>query len=429
MRIMHLPASFLPYYTGGKEVFVAHLAEELQNMGHHCMVVIHHDDRIPSEIKEYSYRNIRVKVLPSVSVSHEQYWKNEATFDDSFEKTLIEFAPDVVHFHDQSGGASLSHLRIVKRLGYKTLLTYHSPGQSCPQRALLNRSKNLCDGRLDIQRCSECLYVCRGLPLIAAQLLSRAHFSFDNIETNALKRFFMLPKLVHNFIDSFHETYLLHEGIQVHAHWVKDVLKLNKVDKNKIYYAELTIPDNEIENKTGISFSGKLKLVFIGRCTYIKGVHILIEAIKKLPRNFPVEVHFLGPYWGDTAYGRKMLKKIRGDIRFRAPILLAPNEVVSYMRRMDAVVVPSLWPETGPFVVLEAFRAGVPVIGSRAAGIAQRVQHMENGLLFEWGNASELADCIQFFYEKKSKGESFTISKLPSIKQMTRQILEIYQQL
>jgi glycosyltransferase involved in cell wall biosynthesis len=39
--------------------------------------------------------------------------------------------------------------------------------------------------------------------------------------------------------------------------------------------------------------------------------------------------------------------------------------------------------------------AGVPVIGSRLGGIAERIRHDIDGLLFQPGNAQELAQLIQ----------------------------------
>jgi glycosyltransferase involved in cell wall biosynthesis len=55
--------------------------------------------------------------------------------------------------------------------------------------------------------------------------------------------------------------------------------------------------------------------------------------------------------------------------------------------------------ETGPLVVLEAFAAGVPVIGSALGGIADKVRHDVDGLLVDpfdsveaW--ASTLSRCV-----------------------------------
>ncbi|MGC8824445.1 MAG: glycosyltransferase [Bacteroidales bacterium] len=431
MKIVHLPASFLPYYTGGKEVFVAHLATELQRMGHENRIIIHRDTLIPSSINHYEYQGIPVDVLPGVGISHTQYWQSEASIDDSFEQLLQQYRPDVVHFHDQSGGASLTHLRIVKRLGIKTLLTYHSPGQSCPQRALLYRGKYLCDGKLDVKRCSKCLYACKGIPPWGANILTRMGVLFENIENSSFKRLLSISSLVKRYIESFNEIYSLVDGVQVYAHWVEPLLTENGVNASKIFYATQAIPALTSKDilKPDLDIQSSLKLVFVGRCTYIKGVHVLIDAIKLLPKDFPVEVHFLGPYWDDTSYGRTMLKRIRGDRRFKEPMLLPPSEVLSYISSMDALVVPSLWPETGPFVVHEAFRAGIPVIGTRAAGIAERVEHLHSGLLFDWGNARQLADCIELMYRRKKKGELFSIPQLPDISAMANRMVQIYSSL
>ena len=51
------------------------------------------------------------------------------------------------------------------------------------------------------------------------------------------------------------------------------------------------------------------------------------------------------------------------------------------MRQYDVVAVPSQWLETGPLVVMEAFAAGVPVLGSNLGGIAELVRHGTDGLL------------------------------------------------
>jgi glycosyltransferase involved in cell wall biosynthesis len=43
--------------------------------------------------------------------------------------------------------------------------------------------------------------------------------------------------------------------------------------------------------------------------------------------------------------------------------------------------VPSQWLETGPLVVMEAFDAGIPVIGSALGGISELVRDGVDGLL------------------------------------------------
>ena len=62
---------------------------------------------------------------------------------------------------------------------------------------------------------------------------------------------------------------------------------------------------------------------------------------------------------------------------------------------MDVLVVPSVWYENTPFVVLEAFAAGVPVVASDLGGLSEVVREGENGCLFPAGDARSLGALLQ----------------------------------
>ena len=64
------------------------------------------------------------------------------------------------------------------------------------------------------------------------------------------------------------------------------------------------------------------------------------------------------------------------------------------LRRASLVILPSEWYENCPYTILEAFAAGKPVVASRIGGIPELVKDGHDGLLFEPGNATELANCI-----------------------------------
>jgi glycosyltransferase involved in cell wall biosynthesis len=57
-------------------------------------------------------------------------------------------------------------------------------------------------------------------------------------------------------------------------------------------------------------------------------------------------------------------------------------------------VVPSVWFENAPSVVLEAFSHGIPVIASRIGGLPEIVTTRSGSRTFAPGDASELADAI-----------------------------------
>ena len=63
-------------------------------------------------------------------------------------------------------------------------------------------------------------------------------------------------------------------------------------------------------------------------------------------------------------------------------------------RAADICVVPSLWEEPFGIVALEAMATGIPVCASRTGGL-QDIVTPETGLVFERGNAPQLADCLR----------------------------------
>ena len=65
------------------------------------------------------------------------------------------------------------------------------------------------------------------------------------------------------------------------------------------------------------------------------------------------------------------------------------------MADTDLLVVPSTWYENTPFVILEAFEAGVGVICSDLGGMVEVIEDGVNGFRFEAGNAEAMAGVIE----------------------------------
>ena len=70
-----------------------------------------------------------------------------------------------------------------------------------------------------------------------------------------------------------------------------------------------------------------------------------------------------------------------GERHLRRPATTA-TDLGKLMARIDWVVVPSIWWETGPLVVMEAFQHGRPVICSDIGGMSEKVTDGVNGLHF-----------------------------------------------
>jgi glycosyltransferase involved in cell wall biosynthesis len=94
----------------------------------------------------------------------------------------------------------------------------------------------------------------------------------------------------------------------------------------------------------------------------------------------------------------------RGDAQFVAELnerhqhpnieFLGHVAPATFFGSIDALIVPSLWDEPLPTVIIEALSAGVPVIGARRGGIPEMIRHGGNGLLYEPSRPDELNHCI-----------------------------------
>ena len=73
------------------------------------------------------------------------------------------------------------------------------------------------------------------------------------------------------------------------------------------------------------------------------------------------------------------------------------------MKRSTALIFPSVWYEGLPFVILEAFSTGTPVIASNLGAMSSLIQDEYNGLVFKAGSAEELKSAVLRFRPDNEK--------------------------
>lgn len=136
----------------------------------------------------------------------------------------------------------------------------------------------------------------------------------------------------------------------------------------------------------------RLRFGFLGQLRATKGVHLLVESF--LSARLPgTELWIAGK--GDEAYEVEMRGTASRVTEIRWLGFVAPSD---FLPDVDVLVVPSLWKDTAPLVILEAYRFGVPVLGAKRGGIPEFVSE-ETGWLFEPEDAKEfrlaLTRCFQ----------------------------------
>jgi glycosyltransferase involved in cell wall biosynthesis len=245
-------------------------------------------------------------------------------------------------------------------------------------------------------RCTACRLGAIGVPQPIASLLGLLPVQFLNQEsTSPLSRAFTARAMTNHFKKAWDEMIGSIDKIHVYADWVEEMVLKNGARREQLVLFRTGGPwQIQMKERKLQQNNGKLQLVYSGRCDEVKGVHLLVKAVKSLPSDYPVEVSFYGPYW-DTQYGKDLLAIMRDDRRFKSPEVVPNSQMQARLSEADLCIVPSIWLETGPLVVLEAFAAGVPVVGSRLGGIAELVRDGTDGMLFAPGDSMDLSRIIQ----------------------------------
>lgn len=149
----------------------------------------------------------------------------------------------------------------------------------------------------------------------------------------------------------------------------------------------------------------KKNRIFISQGYYpIKGLHILLEAVNMLQKDFAdIEIAVAGilpipeKKYKDTAYAKYLRKLIRqyqlkNKINFLG--LLNEEEIIQEYLKCNVFVMPSTI-ENSPNSVAEAMMLGVPVVASNVGGVSDLIRHAETGFLYQWNAPYMLAHFLK----------------------------------
>ena len=126
-----------------------------------------------------------------------------------------------------------------------------------------------------------------------------------------------------------------------------------------------------------------------------KGIELLLEALAILRRQgLPVSLRAVGGF--ETADYQREVEGVVRRLGLAGAVTWTgfTTDVGTELNRMDVFVLPSLFGEGLPMVVLEAMAAGVPVVATRVEGVPEVIRDGCDGLLAQPGNARDLAGAV-----------------------------------
>jgi glycosyltransferase involved in cell wall biosynthesis len=123
-----------------------------------------------------------------------------------------------------------------------------------------------------------------------------------------------------------------------------------------------------------------------------KGLEVLIDALAILHnQGLDVRLHAVGPF-ETPQYETQIREQIdRLNLGHAIDCVGFSRDVIGHIRATDLFVLPSLYGEGLPMVVLEAMSVGVPVVATRVQGIPEAIRDGLDGLIAAPASAEDLA--------------------------------------
>jgi glycosyltransferase involved in cell wall biosynthesis len=140
-------------------------------------------------------------------------------------------------------------------------------------------------------------------------------------------------------------------------------------------------------------------LLFFGYIRKYKGLHVLLDAIHRLPSSFPLHTLVVGEFYDDERAYREHVERLGLGDRVTIVSDYVPNDKVrEYFSAADAVVLPYL-SATQSGIAQIAYNFDVPVIATDVGGLAEVVLHDVTGLIVAPDDPDALASTIRRYFD------------------------------
>jgi len=401
MNVIHSVAWYFPESTGGTEVYVSGLVHELAALGVTSTIAAANDR---AQSRDYICDGVAVHRYPYADAADLAATRGERPHRcfDAFVAWLEQQPLGIYHQHSWTTSCGLHHISVAKSLGFKTVLTVHVPGNICLRGTMMEFGRDPCDGHVEAGRCAACWSQGRGLPRSAARILSRM--------PDAVSRAALRSGVAGRFLTALGARELAGarrrqiaamadaaDRIVAVCGWLADALRSNGVADGKVVLSRQGVGRGFLGRPAAERHGGdKFRFGFLGRCDPVKGLHVLLDAMQKVPRDldFDLVIHAVANGEHERRIRDRLIAKSAGDprIRFMSPV--AQAELPEVLAGFDMLAVPSQWQETGPLVVLEAQALGVPVLGSDLGGIGELVSPGIDGQLVPFSDPVAWAHAI-----------------------------------
>ena len=368
-----------------------------------------------------------------------------------YDEVLAGFPPEVVHVHHlMYGGVQL--LERARAHGAAVLLTLHDFWLECGRMGQLRSADgHLCEV-VDTARCGRCLpsvpwrqpagarTVARvlrgvrkwtGVDLLPAATRARraAPPTLPTVDAEEAARFEGWARVrTRTLVDAVqrHAQHLIAPSAFLAARTEALGIPADRVRVVPTGLREVMSPGGGGGERTG-----PLGLLFLGTLVPVKGAHLLLDAWGRLGEaargRGVLRIH--GPGGHDPGYEAR-LAGLAAEHGVQIGGALDGPGVQAAIGAADLVVVPSLWFENRPTVVLEALAAGKPCLVADRGGMTELVREGREGWHFRLGDPVDLARALRELLVAPARVRALRpdAGHLPRFEQTVDALLELYEE-
>lgn len=329
MRILHLNELYPPLVLGGAERSVAMLAEAQARAGHEVFVACTTPGAFVEEVRD----GVTVFRIPHSTAFWSEDWPRHSGLKRLWRKAAMPFnrgqrahftqllrrsRPDIVHTHSMND-VTTGAWPETKRQGYTLVHTLRNYDLLCSNGAMYH------DGAPCGPRCQ--------LISIAKQ---RQHRCIDAV------------------VGISDEVLSLHLDHGLFAHVAQE--------RRRVIWNSARVAGAGADYRKPRRDGQPLAFGFLGRLTEEKGIGVLIEAARLLPRDGSWELVIAGRTPGDANPFATAAAGL--PARFIGQV-----EPLALFEQVDVLVAPAIWPEPFGRIIVEAYSVGVPVLATEAGGM------------------------------------------------------------
>lgn len=382
MRILLL-AQFIPPLAGGEERHVWNLARGLAARGHEVTLLgfANDGDSPPGETESEGVRLVRVRTTASrLPVLYSDRTRPHAlplpdpAVSRAIRRELATGRFDVVHAHNWIVNSALGP---AAQSGVPLVMTLHDYSHICATKRLMEFERHRCPGPSP-KRCLPC---------------ASAHYGVANGAVTLAANAWSARRRSRHITAAAAVSSAVAEAVAVPAgRWLHSAALQAGVIPN-------FIPDEIIVEEIA-PIQPDAPLLFAGDLSYDKGVQVLLDAYPKLQS--PPRLVLAGRMGTGDSWHFPQGAQWLGEVPH--------HDVVALFNSARAVVVPSVWADPCPTVVLEAMARGRPVVAAASGGIVDMVVDGRTGFLVPPGDSDALARALDTLLTQPETAQAFGIA-------------------